>query len=152
MVKVDGSGRLTIRNRRYLCKFTSASPNIESASPATIPKIATKPATLKPTIGTAPEPYVPHPIAPQTPLTPDSITRDKPQIHAQVPQNPSVPDMTPDMIPDMAPDITPDIPRVSEQIPLALKRLKSHNNPGLNEEIIMGNGGRITRGMDLGGM
>ena len=145
VVKVDGSGRLTTRNRRYLRKFTSASPNIEFASPATTQPFATQPVTPKPTTVTAPEPYSPKLIKPQTPIAPDK-TRDKPQIYTQVPQNPSVPHMTPDM--------TPDSPIANEHVPLALRRLTSHNNLGLNEGMIVGNGGgrRITRGMDLGGM
>jgi len=33
-VKVDGSGRLTLRNCRFLCAYTPATPSIPQQSPA----------------------------------------------------------------------------------------------------------------------
>ena len=136
IVKVDGSGRLTTRNRRFIRKFISASPSINLAAPATLPA----PVTSQPDdINTADvRESTPH-LDAQIPICPTSpeISLDNPS--HPVPSGPTSPD-----IPAQAPSgpIPLDKPQMEERVPLALKRLQSHNKPGLKEAIVGKRGGR----------
>ena len=164
VVKVDGSGRLTKRNRRFIRKFMAASPNIGSAAPPVtpVPPLNEGPADLP---------------GPRSPRTPDPIgegTYHVPHVpsvpsHSQEvvdwePHTVASPDLTKEVIttpapatPAQPPPIPPaNVPTPSldrEREPLALRRLRSHNNAGLNEAIVGRRGERGSRRrMDLGGM
>ena len=133
IVKVDGSGRLTTRNRRFLRKFMSASPNINLAAPLTLPPPVTSQPEERNTADTRES--TPN-LDTQIPIYPTS-----PDINLDNPV-PSAPD--PPNIPTQVPpaSISIDKPQMEPKIPLALKRLQSHNKPGLNEEIVGKRGGR----------
>ena len=164
VVKVDGSGRLTKRNRRFVRKFMAASPNIRSAAP---------PVTLVPSSNGGPADLP----GPRGPITPDLISEGT----YHVPHVPSVPSHNQEVVncephtvtspdptkvvittptpatPTQPPPIPPaNVPTPTphrEREPLALRRLRPHNDAGLGEAIVGRRGERGSRRrMDLGGM
>ena len=164
VVKVDGSGRLTKRNRRFVRKFMAASPNIGSAAP---------PVTLVPSSNGGPADLP----GPRGPITPDLISEGT----CHVPHVPSVPSHNQEVVnwephtvtspdptkvvittptpatPTQPPPIPPaNVPTPTphrEREPLALRRLRPHNDAGLGEAIVGRRGERGSRRrMDLGGM
>ena len=143
VVKVDGSGRLTTRNRRYLRKLTPATTNIEFASPITTPATTISKQTTEAHLE-SPETNI---NVPQMHL---QVPHDHPH-HSLTPNIPPISNQTPEENPDIPhninlnpiPNLTNDTPQRECHIPLALRRLNSHNNPGLNEGIReTRNGGR----------
>ena len=104
LIKVDGSGRVTRRNRRFLKRFEPATTEI--APP--IPTEAMEPVFLD----------VHQPGAPTLPVeVPQPVDRA-----AEVQQSPKVTEKKP---------------------PLMLRRLASHNKPGLKEDPLPETAGRL---------
>ena len=139
IVKVDGSGRLTTRNRRYLRKFKPASPIVEFASPAVPSSVVESPIVSGKVISESLEcdtganiTISPHEEVENTETTVDV----------------AIPPDTVDTVSDMA---VPEVKIPSKNT--ILKRLGSYNNPGEKEAMLApGRGGRRSRNMDLGGM
>ena len=124
VVKVDGSGRLTKRNRRFLRVFKPASMTIESA-PTTVRRetqVEVEQKQQNVTITSEPPAAVPN-------TAEESYT---PNIQEQEPPTPIMNSRT---------------ERILKKAPAMLKRLQSHNSDGLNDNIIIGpeNGGRPRR-------
>ena len=138
VVRVDGSGRITLRNRKFLRKYepviaraplmmapgaihsplpsTQASPNHPS-----VPSNSTEPRPSKNTPSLPP----PQPVSSTTPsetLPPDMTS---------CPPSP-LPDLTPRSAPPL--DVSPTPTKVTKEIPYALRRLMTHNAPGLKEQ------------------
>ena len=115
-VKIDGSGRITIRNRRFLRKFEPATMDIQPA-PTTHRK-------------SAPE-ITPHPsenfkINKEPPIV-ENGTKDIP---STVPPEPELQPASPSTPP---PPALATRPASTEKVPTALKRLISFNKEGLKE-------------------
>ena len=155
LIKVDGSGRVTRRNRRFLRAYKTASTVIECAPPPCTPS----------TVGHSPLSPASLPVEP---LTPNAASRP-----SVVPQSPNPSDKQSVIIPDSpptpaqhgpddsVPPISPETPtprhratQPSTAMPAALKHLLPHNTAGLKEApAAPENGGRPRRGaMNLGGM
>ena len=142
VIRVDGSGRVTLRNRKYLRKYipviqrdpliTSPGPTTHVTSTPTTPKEGQQPARqndkqsvennnnpplippVEVEINTNP-PTQPHePVQPQYQPTP--IQEASPPRHIPIPDQP----------------VEPNI--VKKRTPLILKQLESHNKAGLSEQ------------------
>ena len=127
VVKVDGSGRVTLRNRQHLRKYTPFLPR-----PATLPRAFTPPGDQvpPPTTGT------------NTPELPDPApAADTPTAHGN--SESSVPSASPTPATDMTPPTREElgVPSPTEtptqgspaKVPRALARLLPHNKPGAGE-------------------
>ena len=105
-IKVDGSGRVTDRNRQFLRKFTPMTPSLPGPSPSTVnPTPISKPVNPTPVQETS-KPFVtPEPSSPSPPT---------PQF-AEIPDSPTSPSfMTP---PSSPVHELPDIPEASDHSP-----------------------------------
>ena len=115
IVKVDGSGRLTKRNRRFLKVFKPASMTIESAPTTNMcdTQVNTEPKQQNGTTDSVP------------PVT----------VHDTVDEHYTPDDRVPD---PPTPTITSSRDRASniQNVPAMLKRLQSHNSDGLKEDIV----------------
>ena len=136
IIKVDGSGRLTKRNRRFLRGFKPASQTIENTPlkdtlginewkanqtdhrSAHEPTITSPPESLNETIFPIPPPNPPM-LPPETGDRPPSVPDQ------QIAQTPS-PNHTPDKEP------TARAPKV----PAILRRIQSYNSDGLKEDLV----------------
>ena len=139
-VKIDGSGRITIRNRRFLRKFLPASTSIQP-DPT---NIGYGPSS---TIGT------PH-LIPDSPLSPPSPLPTQDQIPSStqvlLPSPPTSPLTEQRHTVESSPPASATLPTTPDtdgsRVPAALKRLMAHNKPGLAEDIMSPEeGGRRTR-------
>lgn len=118
VVKVDGSGRLTLRNRQFLRRYQP--PSLQSAVPS------------------VPAPYISRreisiPVSAESTSTPDVVTigdsnGDYSSSHQQ-----AEPVLSPDAIVDSTSDDTSNQQKVGRKN-LLLARLASHNRPGFIEE------------------
>ena len=137
VVKVDGSGRVTLRNRKFLRKYVPATvcypPNhvlMDNAykPPQPCTRIHPDPPS-KPT-RIHPDPPSKHrvPVA-----TPPDISTNLPTAPAITPVSPSSERPTPVPVATPLPLNTPDPTIAVQRAPQALKRLLSHNAPGLKE-------------------
>ena len=156
VIKIDGSGRVTLRNRKFLRKFV---PVVQRDSlldhPGPVPGYipAPKPPPQRnpnpmPAKLTPPQPSKPVPTIPKPATPPQPAIPAKPATPAQVQPEPrdSPVQRTPQRLPadiNIVPPVeeaaTPYVqlytPKVSRQRkPLILKQLESHNNPGLAEQ------------------
>ena len=157
VIRVDGSGRVTLRNRKFLRKF--------------IPIISREPLTTLPGINTPTTTQIPserqlhkEPVINQ-PLLPTSTTIIRPNAEQSAPAPISPPRTNPNdsrlenSVADPAPP-TLDTPSNSEptvsqpeqcakppkKVPLELRNLLSYNAPGLREEpVTFSQNSRITR-------
>ena len=140
VIKVDGSNRVTLRNRKFLRKFTpviTREPLVTLPdpirSPLQLPSITSP--TSVPTPTTSVTPPVPTPVPSSVPTSvassppiPQSI--DPPALSAQSPRNSS---------PVPAPVQPVDIPPIQEtpkKMSFALRQLQPHNKPGLQENTV----------------
>ena len=155
-VKIDGSGRITTRNRRFLRKFTLASADIQPdlSHRGQIPSSTADEPTLSHSQPTHDQSLLPLqvPVAPQSP--PRSYAQPQLQESESCPSFP--PDsMTQPYRPPNPMALTPAPPSStpaadSPRVPAALKRLMSHNKPGLKEDLTLPEeGGRRTRSKQL---
>lgn len=121
VVRIDGSGRVTLRNRKFLRRYI---PVIPRSPLATLPTfIATK------SIPTCPEPVnVPEAVLPRPPTDNNSQPPDDTLI-----DNP-VADPEPIDIPK-TPNVEADrpLPMTITRVPRAVRALQPHNKPGLKE-------------------
>ena len=157
VIRVDGSGRVTLRNRKFLRKF--------------IPIISREPLTTLPGINTPTTTQIPserqlhkEPVINQ-PLLPTSTTIIRPNAEQSAPAPISPPRTNPNdsrlenSVADPAPP-TLDTPSNSEptvsqpeqcakppkEVPLELRNLLSYNAPGLREEpVTFSQNSRVTR-------
>ena len=129
VVRVDGSGRVTLRNRKFLRKFlpivqraplvmvTTPQSTGSNANPRALPTTTLAPAPprtdIQPTVAVSPPPSCP-------PVTPTDATPETP------PSDPA---------PMVLMDPAPDAPCESSppRMPRALRCLLPHNSPGLKE-------------------
>eukprot|EP00745_Piridium_sociabile_P016047 TRINITY_DN23877_c0_g1_i16.p1 TRINITY_DN23877_c0_g1~~TRINITY_DN23877_c0_g1_i16.p1 ORF type:complete len:1035 (+),score=142.70 TRINITY_DN23877_c0_g1_i16:69-3173(+) len=139
VVKVDGSGRLTTRNRRFLRTFQPASTEIECAPPSNMitkqsPMVSP---SMQPSTPTTPPDHAPEPQGPDESLGADMghpVTLDHETTHPR-------PSLDPSVYPTIgSPDHnTPSTPRrgtaPTGKTPAALKRLIDHNKQGLKETL-----------------
>lgn len=133
VIRVDGSGRATLRNRKFLRKYLPANP---SRPPSTT--VAPPPSSLPcppPTETTEPAtpPLPPH-DAPATTPTIDTPAQDPPPIMELQPMAPLEPDSPslalPTPSPSRSPPNQPSPGTPATKVPLALRRLASHNKEG----------------------
>ena len=134
-VKVDGSGRVTLRNRRFLRAYTPATPSIRSQQPTasqlptssadqclnpppSLPTLQT-PQSTQPTAATPNNPNVVQAPAPLSPLTPARPTQvDSPNLDAQsrdlqLPTSPDEDSSMPPTPPPLPPEPVPRPRRIS---------------------------------------
>ena len=131
VVKVDGSGRTTLRNRRHLRKFTpfvSADHKFQSYSSHPVEETETSP--VQPTVEAESLPAIPSPEVEDLP---------QPTTPASQPEESQVPANT-DPLVDVIPSETINSPTPAEtertsgnKLPLALRRLLPHNKAGRRE-------------------
>ena len=147
VVKVDGSNRVTLRNRKFLRKFTPVIPREKMitypvpAAPVPVPAVQDKVApqsTPPPKSHLTPSPSqsdlnITHPNPHLTP----SPLRGTVQSDADIPQVELAPPTPPTPSTDTSiPSRVHIADPVPKKIPLMLKKLQSHNSPGLTEQII----------------
>ena len=135
-VKIDGSGRLTVRNRRFLRRFQPATMEIQPAPTyLTETKYNHTQKEQFPPVNIGNETLIGPVDMHENPIEP-MATQTPPPIH-QPAESPK--------------EVRKTLPaesskEVSKKLPAALKRLFSHNNEGLHEDIIPSEeGGRKTR-------
>ena len=126
-VRIDGSGRLTTRNRRFLRQFQPATTEIQPAPPVLNPapfKVGPAPPGIDPV-------SISHVPNVQVPLDNRSVQIEEPSTEASSPPQPC------------------ETSKVSKPIPLMLRRLLSHNDEGLQEQVKpQEDGGRKLRSKD----
>ena len=103
-VKVDGSGRVTDRNRQFLKKFTPVTPGMPGPTPTTVNQTP-QPRSQQP-LHPAPEPEVSQPFVHTGPSTPVPTT---PQFE-DVTESPASPSY---VTPPTSPVQSPDVPEAS---------------------------------------
>ena len=118
VIRLDGSGRVTLRNRRHLRKFTPFVTTRNILSPQ-IPQQLTH--ASKPSKPATPTIKVPL-MTPQQPVVPD--------VH---PIQPEAPDDHPTTHPEDNHDQPEAPPPRDKNLPLALRRLLAHNKSGRKE-------------------
>ena len=134
-VKVDGSGRITLRNRRFLRAYTPATPSIRSQQPTasqlptssadqcpnpppSVPTLQT-PQSTQPTAATPNNPNMVQAPAPLSPLTParptqvDSSNLDAQSRDLQLPTSPDEDSSMPPTPPPLPPEPVPRPRRIS---------------------------------------
>ena len=128
VVKVDGSCRLTIRNRQHLRKFipfnrATRQDVIENILPSTKVQESSPPSSNQEDSPT------------QAPESRNVLDQPNPTSAAPDHPSPSVHPATSSNIPDPEPNnnTTAPSPVLVKKIPTALKRLQSHNAPGAEE-------------------
>lgn len=132
VIKVDGSGRLTTRNRRFIRTFEPASTAIECAPPSNMIAQSTPRAnsSMQPSITAAPPVHAPEPRDSDESF---GVDTDLPVI---IDPERSQPLPSPD----------PSANSTHPTIPAPLRRLLDHNKPGLKEKIkLPEDGGRPKR-------
>ena len=124
VIKVDGSGRITLRNRQHLRKFTPYNAARDKVIESFIPLAVEQPSSSQqPSKSTLP--------LPSQELDNSGISREKPasQPNIDVPQHevePILPDSTP-------PPSEPQNDAPVMKLPKMLSRLQPHNEPGVSE-------------------
>ena len=105
-IKIDGSGRITDRNRQFLRKFTPLTPTLPGPSPGN----PSTPTCIERDPVDNPIPVLDrHPVVDPTPVTPERVSFPNPSSEV-----PSVPPVVPDLpqSPTVAmPPVTPDSPQ-----------------------------------------
>ena len=99
-VKVDGSGRITLRNRRFLQAYTPATPSIRSQQP-TASQLPTSSADQYPNVVPAPAP-----LSPLTPARPTQVNSPNLDAQSRDLQLPTSPDEDSSMPPYATPTAT----------------------------------------------
>ena len=136
-IRVDGSGRVTLRNRQHLRKFTpfkSATPSQDLPHP-TPPCHQSEPEYSTP-VAAPPEVLPPDPVIQEERVTPPVQNAGEPSGL----DNTILNDGAQQVVPDTPNDASPRTPAVripavqSPKIPRALQRLLPHNAAGLEEE------------------
>ena len=137
VVRVDGSGRMTVRNRKYLRKFDPVLRQPPRRSILSDLIYRPDPHHTTPFPHTTPPPSEPHPAPNQlsypvgtddTPTTPSSVLSPAPSPQSSPP---STPPTQPSPSPTQPPIPMSDLPPA--KLPLALRRLQDFNKKGLTE-------------------
>ena len=139
VIRIDGSGRVTLRNRKFLRRYVPVvKPDTLLDYPAYIPVPKSAPPpnpnriTPEQTPPTTPRP-VPTTPKPATPPQVQPVPSDSPVQHT--PKRTILNENMPPADEAATPYIQPYTPNVARQRkPLILKQLESHNNPGLTEQ------------------
>ena len=131
VIRVDGSGRVTLRNRKFLRKYD---PVQRRNPPQTIPEnllnLVQPPiiqSTPKPTPPPVPTCNPPQPTPPGPPIS-DTPSNAHPSINHDQNQNPNAAAYPPN-----APETSPPTTTKPPKLPLALRRLQDLNKKGLLE-------------------
>ena len=157
LVKYDGTGRVTLRNRKHIRKFTPFHEKAKTAhypevshdlGPPPRPMTVRYPEVIEPTPASSPKPMRPShsPLAPSQPLEPISNELEKPrnEMYNQDLDN-TPPDISSEQTPEnhLSPERKITEPHneqpkrkskvTNKGLPLALRRLLPHNNEGMNE-------------------
>ena len=152
-VKVDGSGRVTLRNRKFLRKTIHYQPSPGKVSPPkpvaktdppaqSSPSPAINPTTPIDHLATSPTtadglgcPLTPGPEPPASnPATPTPVPGTPAATRSPTPQTPRM--TSPPSMARRNLDFTPQTPPSKHiKTPLAMKRLNPHNQPGVMEDI-----------------
>ena len=129
MIKVDGSGRLTKRNRKFLRAFKPATMAIENSPVNKIPEQTITPEPMiNNDVNLRPEPHtVTIPNSDNTPTAPDAVAVQ----------------MSPPKVTRRTEEPTSTIK--GSKVPAMLKRLLPFNSDGLSEGIVAPEGGRRNR-------
>ena len=155
-VKVDGSGRVTYRNRQFLKKFTPYSTHIqdgnESLTPSSYGDRAVAHALTPPPSSTTPSNGEASTDTTEPSMTEDANTRASDRAvpvevelsprHPARPRQPEVPDESPSLGAGLDGE---QHDAASRRLPLCLRRLQPHNNAGLRESPVNENRRRRTR-------
>ena len=166
VVRVDGSGRVTLRNRKFLRKYTPVisreplamlpgptvpplqpptnqqSDNNTSGTPHQIPKSVITPARplMTPTIHNPPDAITTNPPV-DVHSSPPPATTTPDRVYSPPVTPPSVTPVTPPSVPPVTlPSVPPPIASEvtkTKRIPLSLKNLQSYNTPGLQEHTLL---------------
>lgn len=136
IVRIDGSGRVTLRNRKFLRKYIPvlrrdppAAHHAYTPPPALNP--APQPPQVQPQVDSAPS----EPSVKYTPQKPSPSKVVVPLNSSRTPNAKSTPpsvEATPPHEPDTPPPATPNVSR--QRKPLILRQLETYNNPGLTED------------------
>ena len=109
-VKVDGSGRITLRNRRFLRAYTPTTPSIRSQQP-TASQLPTSSADQYPNVVQAPAPL--SPLTPARPTQVNSPNLDAQSRDLQLPTSPDEDSSMPPTPPPLPPEPVPRPRRIS---------------------------------------
>ena len=144
VIRVDGSGRVTLRNRKFLRKFVSAGPHFPVPPPSTPhSRVVTSPFLVR-------SPPEPPPLLQSTPLSPSLPASSLPSLPSS-PSLPGSPVVGPnsynhtadkpsvnDPLLSPQPPSSPNSPAVrplkKQRTPRAVSQLRQHNAPGLRQE------------------
>ena len=134
VVRVDGSGRVTLRNRKFLRKYLPVvprSPLMMAPGPTPTPPTTHITPTLPSGPRTEPCPQASSPPPPDDPHSPAS--------DAQLPASSSPPCPSPTITTDPGPVATTPSTQLAKgkDLPRALRALQPHNAPGLKEHIAL---------------
>ena len=157
VVRVDGSGRVTLRNRQHLRKYVPFRPPVsggQRVEDAQLPPAAPIPARNNPsatlpeyTNDTSQAPQL-GPVSNQTPTAGTPQPTIMPSVEpAPYPLAASVPtDVEMPAVPPLTVDSTilPVVPPVAGKVPRMMARLRPHNAPGTAESPSLGTRRRVT--------
>ena len=142
VIRVDGSGRVTLRNRKFLRKYVPVIPRAP---------VVTLPGVVHPHPSSDIQPPRMTSQATATPVLPNAAIHIPPAINDEAPKEPELPvplPMTPSPVRVQTPMRSPVIdvqapkeasPKLNSpvatpgRVPLLLRQLQSHNQPGLRE-------------------
>lgn len=169
LIRIDGSGRVTLRNRKFLRKYipiiiqrdpvithpgqmTSTQPQFQNSQPTKqhhlplkSPPNQPQPADLPRTNSPSVESKVYH-RSPEVKLTPTKTPQPVMPTFTPISKEGTSPQPTDNNTATPPVFSTPQPKPVSRRkLPLALKQLESYNNPGLSEDTAAPPPGRITR-------
>jgi hypothetical protein len=152
VIRVDGSGRVTLRNRRFLRKYLPVverapvlmAPNPTPTGPNVMPPrqertLPKTPADTPPSTPTKPRSSDDGPPTKGNRLRPSpSLTPSSPTVPPRIALSPAMPSptMLSSPVPSLAPPQTPKGSSLRGTFPRALRELQSYNNPGLKESPI----------------
>ena len=111
-VKVDGSGRVTDRNRQFLRKFTPVTPSLPGPTPNTVINPNPQPVNPIPASSQRNQPFDPSPVIqniPEPVVNPEPSSPIAPS-HSDTPESPASPSF---VTPPSSPVQLPDIPEAS---------------------------------------
>ena len=141
VVRVDGSGRVTLRNRKFLRKYlpvVNRAPLVMAPGPMAV---SVPPPVAHPTInpGTAAQSVPldetrPHILAPQTPTAPQLYSAEPPSIEDNSSDNKETNKASEPLDRGTSNPQSSLAPGTTNHIPRAVRALLPHNAPGLKEQ------------------
>ena len=134
VVKVDGSGRLTKRNRRFLRVFKPASMSIENA-PTNNSWSSIKHEENQSDCGEVSKPPMITPVSPCGPTSP-TLTAASPGSTPGIENSPSMPENRVIMHPTHSAPLCNEPNTKAQKVPAMLKRILPFNSEGLLEGIV----------------